>query len=77
LTFPAEGNWRYRIEISDDGSSTWKPVTDQTQTTGTDKVRNDNAPSGATGRFLRVTFTGLPPGQPAALAEVEVSGTSK
>ena len=77
LTFPAEGNWRYRIEISEDGSSDWKLVTDQTQTASTEKVRNDNAPSGTTGRFLRVTFTGLPAGQPAALAEVEASGNLK
>jgi hypothetical protein len=77
LTFPAEGNWRYRIEISDDGSSAWKPVADQTQTASSEKVRNDTAPSSATGRFLRVTFTGLPAGQPAALAEVEVFGNLK
>jgi hypothetical protein len=24
LTFPAEANWRYRIEISNDGSTGWK-----------------------------------------------------
>jgi hypothetical protein len=75
LTFPAEGNWRYRIEISDDGSSDWKLVADQTQTASTKKVRNDSTQPGARGRFLRVKFTGLPSGRPAALAEVEASGT--
>jgi hypothetical protein len=75
LTFPAEGNWRYRIEISDDGSSDWKLLADQTQTASTKKVRNDTTQPGARGRFLRVKFTGLPSGRPAALAEVEASGT--
>jgi len=75
LTFPAEGNWRYRIDISDDGSSDWKPVVDETQTSSTKNVRNDTAQAGARGRFLRVKFTGLPSGRPPALAEVEASGT--
>ena len=74
LAFPTNGNWRYRIEISDDGISDWKPVTDQTLAASTEKVRNDNAQPGARGRFLRVIFTGLPTGQAAALAEVEASG---
>jgi hypothetical protein len=75
LTFPAEGNWRYRVEISDDGSSDWKLVADQTQTVSTEKVRIDTMHPGARGRFLRLKFTGLPARRPAALAEVEVSGT--
>ncbi len=74
LTFPAEANWRYRIEISNDGSTGWKLVADQTQNNSTDKVRTDAAQQDASGRFLRVTFTGVPGGQPAALAEMEVVG---
>jgi hypothetical protein len=75
LTFPWVGNWRYRVEISDDGNSGWRVVSDQTQNTGTEKVRTDTAQSGARGRFLRVTFTGVPLGKPAALSEVEVLGS--
>ena len=74
LTFPAEGNWRYKIEISDDGNSGWKPVADQTADVNADRLRVDNVTTGVAGRFLRVTFTGLPAGQSAALAEVEVLG---
>jgi hypothetical protein len=74
LTFPAEANWRYRIEISNDGSTGWKLVADQTQNTSTDKVRTDAVQQVASGRFLRVTFSGVPGGQPAALAEMEVVG---
>jgi beta-galactosidase len=75
LTFPVEGNWRYRIEISADGISDWQLIADQAQTMNTEKVRNDLAQPGARGRFLRVKFTGLPAGQPAALAELEAFGT--
>ena len=75
LTFPTEGNWRYQIEISDDGETNWKPVADQRQTTDTAKERTDtvrdNAPRG---RFVRVTFAGTPEAQAAALAEMELTG---
>jgi beta-galactosidase len=75
LTFPSEGNWRYRVEISDDGSSGWRVVSDQTQNKGTEKVRTDTAQNGVRGRFLRVTLTGVPLGKPAALSEIEVEGS--
>ena len=75
LMFQSEGNWRYRIEISDDGSNNWKPVADQTQTATSDRLRNDTAQPGARGRFLRVKITGLPTGRTAAVSEVEVWGT--
>jgi beta-galactosidase len=76
LTFPTEGNWRYKIEISDNGENNWKPVADQTQTDNavrerTDAVQN-NAPRG---RFVRVTLAGTPDASAPSLAEVEVSGT--
>lgn len=75
LTFPVAGNWRYKIEISDDGASHWWLVTDQPQTAGTLGVRNDPVQPGARGRFLRVNFTAQPAGQPAALAELEAVGS--
>jgi beta-galactosidase len=75
LTFPTEGNWRYKLELSDDGERAWKLLADQTQTTSNGKERTDvvqnNLPRG---RFLRVTITGMPPGKSEALAEVEVTG---
>ncbi len=76
LTFPTEGNWRYQIEISDDGETNWKPVADQMQTTDTNKERTDTVQDNAPrGRFVRVTFAGTPAGQAAALTEMEVTGT--
>jgi hypothetical protein len=77
VTFPKPGNWRYRIELSEDGNSNWKLIVDQSQTASTAPVRNDPVSAAARGRFLRVTFTGLPAGQPAALAEVEALGTAE
>ena len=75
LAFPAAGNWRFRVEISDDGDTGWKLFADETQTASTEKARTIAGSGNLSGRFLRVSFTGVPVGQPAALAEVEVFGT--
>jgi beta-galactosidase len=74
LSFPFEGNWRYRVEISDDGNGNWKMISDQTQTASSAKNQTLSAAAGARGRFLRVTFVGTPDAKPAALAEVEAIG---
>ena len=74
LTFPTDGNWQFRVEISDDGSSGWKLVSDQTATANTVAVQTLAAAGGARGRFLRVSFTGTPDGKPAALSELQASG---
>jgi len=73
LLFPADGAWRYRIEVSQDGM-TWKVAVDQTSSTTDAKERNDKAETGATGRFVRVTVTGVPAGKPAAIAEFSATG---
>jgi len=75
LTFPREGNWHYRVEISDDGENGWRIVSDQTQNAGGAKIQTQPAMNGAHGRFLRVKFVGTPDAAPAALSEVEVTGT--
>jgi hypothetical protein len=76
LMFPTDGNWRYRIELSEDGESNWKLVADQSQNSSLAKDRTNLADSPPRGRFLRVTITGAPSGKAAALAEVEVVGTT-
>jgi hypothetical protein len=73
IAFPSEGNYRYRIMFSSDQVH-WTPGVDQTGNSATDKSRTDAVAPGVTGRFVRVTFTGLPPGNPAALAEMEIVG---
>ncbi|MEO6477603.1 glycoside hydrolase family 2 TIM barrel-domain containing protein [Luteolibacter sp.] len=74
LTFPEEGDWRYRIEVSDDGKG-WKPAIDRTKSTATTKERTDDAASGTTGRFVRVTLTGSPAGPPPGISEFSATGT--
>jgi hypothetical protein len=73
LVFPSEGNYRYRIEFSSDQAN-FAPGVDQTRNLTTDKSRTDAVVPAVTGRFVRVTFTGLPAGKPAALAEMEIVG---
>jgi len=76
LIFPSEGNWRYKIEISDDGENDWKLLADQTQTASAGKERKDVAVNTALrGRFVRVIVTGSPSNNPPALADFEVLGT--
>lgn len=72
-TFPIAGNHRYRIEGSIDGN-TWSLLVDQTETTSTDKSRTDAIPGDRPARIVRLTFPTLPPGQPAALADVKIEG---
>jgi hypothetical protein len=73
IGFPSEGNYRYRIEFSNDQVH-WTRGVDKTRALTTDKSRRDAVLPAVTGRFVRVTFTGLPAGKPAALAEMEIVG---
>jgi hypothetical protein len=76
LTFPSEGSWRYKIEISADGNTGWRMLVDQSQATSNSAERTDQAQGGSiSGRFVRVSIVQSPAGQPAALSEVEVFGT--
>ncbi|MGC3989750.1 MAG: glycoside hydrolase family 2 TIM barrel-domain containing protein [Chthoniobacteraceae bacterium] len=75
LTFPSPGEWRYRIEASNDGRSGWKLVSDQTRSTDKTATQTVSSSGEVAGRFLRVVFTGEPPSQPAGLAEIEVTGS--
>ena len=76
LMFPRPGNWRYKIEISNDGETNWKLLADQTHTSNTSANRTDLVQGDAIpGRFMRVIIAESPLEQSAALAELEVSGT--
>ena len=74
LTFPTDDNWRYRVEISDDGNSGWKLVSDQTLNASSAKTQTLSAGKSTRGRFLRVTFIGTPEAKAAALVELEAQG---
>jgi hypothetical protein len=69
ITFPSEGNYHYKVEISNDGQR-WIKAADQTQTAGTSNVRMDLFANEISGHLLRVTFSGTP----AAIAEIEILG---
>jgi hypothetical protein len=53
---------------------TWTLLVDQTRTESTAAVRRDAISGDRPWQFVRITFTGLPPGQPAAVAEVRLAG---
>ncbi len=73
LTFPTEGNYRYKIEVSEDALG-WTLAVDRSQTSETEKIRSDAFPKPVTARFVRITFTALPAGESAALSEMEAFG---
>jgi hypothetical protein len=72
-TFPAAGNYRYRIEGSDDGNK-WTLLVDQSNTQSLEKVRLDAIPGDRHCQFVRLTFTGVPAGQRAAISDVRIEG---
>ena len=75
MTFESVGNYGYKVEVSDDADR-WTLAADQTRTGGTDQTRTDACAAGSHGRFLRITFTSLPPGARAAIREIEVRGVA-
>jgi len=72
-TFPTPGNYRYRIEGSPD-AKTWTLLADDTANTSTEITRTDPIPGEPHCQFVRITFTALPKGQPAAIANVVIEG---
>ncbi len=75
LTFPTTGDWRYRIEISDDGEHDWKLLAEHTRLES-GKERSDRVENvSARGRFLRIQLTGWPKTGAPAIAEVAVLGS--
>ena len=77
LVFPIAGDWRYKIEISDDGMTGWKLLADATEKAGEDQIRTDTAPNVLSGRFVRVTITACPAGTAAGLSECQFFGVSQ
>jgi hypothetical protein len=73
FTFPSAGNYRYKIETSDDRER-WHLAVDESQTLNKDQTRSDSCAPGTGGRFVRVTFIGLPPNTPARISEVRIMG---
>jgi beta-galactosidase len=74
LTFGSNGNYQYKVEASPDGDK-WNLLIDQTRGVGTDQIPDQKCADNSHNRFLRITFTGLPPSQSACLQEVKIEGT--
>jgi hypothetical protein len=72
-TFGDAANHQYKIEASPDGN-TWTLLVDQTQTTGTDKVRADTCAKNEHNRYLRLTLTELITDHPALVEEIKIQG---
>jgi hypothetical protein len=72
-TFPKAGNFRYRIEGSPDGNQ-WTLLVDNSDTQSTQRVRTDEITGDPHFQFVRITFTALPNGEPAAIADVKIDG---
>jgi hypothetical protein len=73
ITFPSAGNYRYRIETSDDRQK-WRLAVDESQTLETTQVRCDSCAANTGGRFVRITFAGLPPNTLPRISEVRIIG---
>ncbi len=73
LSFPEKANFGYKIETMDTDNN-WKLISDQSHTNSTAKIRVENINQKISGRFVRVTFTKIPAGKSAELAEFEVFG---
>jgi hypothetical protein len=73
ITFPSAGNYRYKIESSDDRQG-WHLAVDESQTSNESQTRSDTCIPETGGRFVRITFTGLPPNMNACLSEVRIIG---
>jgi len=75
LTLPADGVWRYQIEVSSDGERDWKLFADSAGNHPSSRWNPDmiTGPE-LSGRFLRVKLSSRPPGAAAGVAEVEALG---
>ena len=73
IRFPHSDRRSYKIEISEDGLA-WKLAVDRMHSSISRKDQIETMAPGTTGRFLRITFTGITPGHPATLSDVNVPG---
>jgi hypothetical protein len=74
ITFPGAGNYRYEVETSDDHQK-WHLAVDESHTDSTSQNRSNSCAPGTHGRFVRITFIGLPAKTPAGISEVRMTGT--
>jgi hypothetical protein len=73
ITFEKAANYRFRVEISEDGEH-WRVASDQSARTAADRVCSIPLATKPRARFLRIVYTGLPDGVWPSHSEVEVAG---
>jgi hypothetical protein len=73
LVFGSPGNYRYQVEVSLDDVD-WTLAIDRTETVRIDAVRNDIFDPGTVARYVRITFTAVPPEARPHLCEIELHG---
>jgi hypothetical protein len=73
LTFEREANLRFAADISNDAAS-WTTAIDRGDSTNVKAIRSDVFDPGTIGRYVRVRFVQVPPGERANLCEVELLG---
>jgi hypothetical protein len=72
VALPADGEWHYRIEISQDGSHDWSTLVDSTATVAAFREHRDVVQAESNkGRFVRVTLLSWPKGTTPGLGEFE------
>ena len=72
VVFEKAADYRYRVEVSDNGSD-WTVAADRSTSSGTAQTREESLD--ASGRYVRITYTGLPAGAWASHYEFEVFGS--
>jgi beta-galactosidase len=73
MVFATAGTFRFQIEVSMNGVK-WTMAIDRAQSIRTDAVRQDVFDPGTVARYVRLAFTGVPPGDRANLCELKLHG---
>ena len=74
LLFADAKNYRYQIQISNDGTD-WRTLLDRRATDSTAMERTESLPKNAEGRLLKIVFDPFPDGSVVRLSEVQVEGS--
>ncbi len=75
ITFERAGNYRYRLEVSEDDEH-WTVAVDRSADAGTEQTRVEKFPKPLRARFLRIVYTGLPADCWPSHCEIDVRGTN-
>jgi len=72
LSFPSEGDWRYKIETSEDRQN-WQLVIDDSKFPQSIQTKSETCAS-IVGRYVRITILNMPPNTPPRISEVQIFG---